>query len=63
MRTLLTLLTLLTGAAAMEPENADSSPSPGSQTVIVVVGAAGAPEYAPQFARWAGLWKQACAKG
>lgn len=47
----------------MEPENAASPPSPGSQTVIVVVGAAGAPEYAPQFDRWAGLWKQACAKG
>lgn len=56
----MTLLALLTGAAATEPENALS---PGSQTVIVVVGAAGAPEYAPQFARWANLWKQACAKG
>jgi len=31
--------------------------------VIVVVGAAGESEYAPQFARWAGLWEQACSKG
>ncbi|UCG46621.1 MAG: hypothetical protein JSU94_14070 [Phycisphaerales bacterium] len=34
-----------------------------SQTVIVVVGAAGAPEYAAQFGEWAGLWREACAKG
>jgi hypothetical protein len=31
--------------------------------VIAVVGAPGASEYAPQFARWANLWKRACAKG
>jgi hypothetical protein len=31
--------------------------------VIVVAGAAGTPEYAPQFARWASLWEQACSKG
>jgi len=37
--------------------------SAASQTVIVVVGAAGATEYAPQFARWASLWKQACTQG
>jgi hypothetical protein len=30
--------------------------------VIVVVGAAGTPEYATQFAAWARLWEQACAK-
>jgi len=34
-----------------------------SQTVIVVVGAAGAPEYEPHFARWADLWRQACTRG
>lgn len=28
----------------------------------MVVGAAGTPEYAAQFAKWAGLWEQACAK-
>jgi len=32
------------------------------QTVIVVVGAAGEPEYAAQFAKWAHLWERACAK-
>ena len=30
--------------------------------VIVVVGAGGTEEYAEQFAEWADLWKQACAK-
>jgi hypothetical protein len=30
--------------------------------VLVVVGAAGAPEYATQFAAWAKLWEQACAQ-
>jgi len=30
--------------------------------VIVVVGASGTPEYAAQFAKWAGLFEQACAK-
>jgi len=32
------------------------------QTVIVVVGAAGEPEYAAQFAKWARLWEQACTR-
>lgn len=32
-------------------------------TVVVVVGAAGATEYATQFAEWAGLWEQACSRG
>lgn len=32
------------------------------QDVIVVVGAGGTPEYAIQFAAWAGLWEQACLK-
>jgi hypothetical protein len=31
--------------------------------VIVVVGAAGTPEYATQFTEWAGLWEKACLKG
>ena len=34
-----------------------------SQSVIVVVGAAGTPEYGAQFALWAGLWEKAAAKG
>jgi hypothetical protein len=42
------------GAAAQDPQRA---------TVIVVVGAAGTPEYASQFAEWAGLWEKACSKG
>jgi hypothetical protein len=32
------------------------------QAVIVVVGAPGTPEYATQFAAWAKLWEQACAR-
>lgn len=31
--------------------------------VIVVVGAAGTPEYAAQFTEWAGFWEKACLKG
>ncbi|MHC4534032.1 MAG: hypothetical protein ACYS6K_08770, partial [Planctomycetota bacterium] len=31
--------------------------------VIVVVGAAGTPEYAVQFTEWAGSWEKACLKG
>ena len=44
----------------------DLDPMPQSaiagSVVIVVVGAAGTPEYATQFAAWAELWEQACAK-
>jgi hypothetical protein len=36
---------------------------PQKPTVIVVVGAAGSPEYGAQFAKWARLWEQACSKG
>jgi hypothetical protein len=32
------------------------------RTLVLVVGAAGEPEYAEQFSAWAGLWKQAAAK-
>lgn len=42
------------GAAAEDPQR---------PTVIVVVGAAGTPEYAVQFAEWAGLWEKGCSKG
>jgi hypothetical protein len=31
--------------------------------VIVVVGAAGTPEYAEKFTQWAALWEKACKKG
>jgi hypothetical protein len=44
------------GFAASEP---DFQMRPA---VLVVVGAPGTPEYATQFAAWAGLWEQACAK-
>jgi hypothetical protein len=40
-----------------------SDPNDDRATVIVVVGAAGSPEYGAQFARSANLWEQACAKG
>jgi hypothetical protein len=33
------------------------------RTLILVVGAAGEPEYGKQFSAWADLWKQAAAKG
>jgi hypothetical protein len=56
------LLTLLIGVqAAAWAVPADAADR--SQTVIVVVGAAGDTEYAPQFAKWADLWKQACSRG
>jgi len=55
-KTLLTMLTLLIGSAS-------TAFSAASQTVIVVVGAAGAPEYVPQFTQWANAWKKACSQG
>lgn len=33
------------------------------RTLVLVVGAAGEPEYGEQFSEWADLWKQAAAKG
>ncbi len=64
MRTLLTLLTLLIGSPGTESVDPVFTPSfAASGTVIVVVGAAGTPEYAPQFVRWADLWKEACGRG
>ncbi len=47
--------------AAMAPEM--SRDIEQRQTVIVIVGAAGEPEYATQFAKWARLWEQASNKG
>jgi hypothetical protein len=44
-------------AQISEPEN------PQYPVVIVVVGAAGTPEYAAQFPEWAALWEKACSKG
>ena len=33
------------------------------RSLVLVIGAAGEPEYGEQFSQWAGLWKQAAAKG
>ncbi len=43
---------------------ASEAPPEGSvrPTVIVVVGASGADQYASEFAEWAGRWRQACEK-
>jgi hypothetical protein len=34
-----------------------------SRSLVLVIGAAGEPEYAEQFSSWAGLWKEAAIKG
>lgn len=47
------------GETAASEASQDTEQRP---TVIVVVGAAGTPEYAAHFARWAGLWEQACSR-
>lgn len=47
--------------ACMASESGD--PNAERPTVIVVVGAAGSPEYGAQFVKWVGLWEQACSKG
>ena len=64
MKVIITLLIgmLILGGAVLsaqisEPEN------PQNPVVIVVVGAAGTPEYAAQFPEWAALWEKACSKG
>jgi hypothetical protein len=38
-------------------------PNTERPTVIVVVGAAGTPEYGSQFVKWTNLWEQACSEG
>ncbi len=50
------------GAAAGSAHGAEQQDSQET-TVIVVVGAAGTPEYATQFTEWARLWEQACSRG
>ena len=50
-------------AQAVRPWRTPQGQRPESQTVIVVVGAGGAEQFAEQFAQWAGLWEKACAKG
>jgi len=55
-------LTLLVGMLSCSGFAGQSESMTEGQTVIVAVGAAGTPEYAAQFAKWAGLWEQACTK-
>jgi hypothetical protein len=57
------LIGALTVWAACPPVSAGLQQDAQKQTVVVVVGASGTPEYAAQFAECAALWKQACAKG
>ncbi|MCP4611222.1 MAG: hypothetical protein GY845_21135 [Planctomycetes bacterium] len=51
------LSSIVSSAQISVPEN------PQIPVVIVVVGAAGTPEYAEQFTEWANLWEKACLKG
>ena len=59
-RAAITLLICLFVAVAAHGEEQRAA---REATVVVVVGSAGAAEYETQFAQWANLWKQACAKG
>jgi hypothetical protein len=43
--------------------NSSSAQTDEQRTLVLVVGAAGEPEYGEQFSAWADLWKQAAAKG
>jgi hypothetical protein len=56
-RALLSLLGLLLCALPLRAQINEG------RTLVLVVGAPGEPEYGEQFAAWAGLWKQAAAKG
>ena len=49
----------ISACMASEPD----SPNSNKPAVIVVVGAAGTPEYGAQFVKWAGLWEQSCSEG
>lgn len=55
-------LTLLVGMLSCSGFAGQSESMTEGQTVIIVVGAAGTPEYAAQFTKWAGAWEQACTK-
>jgi hypothetical protein len=52
-----TLLSLLSSPGPVLAQTNDQ------RALILVIGAAGEPEYGEQFSQWAGLWKQAAAKG
>jgi hypothetical protein len=57
------LIGVLVFTVGARPAAEQSDPNNDRATVIVVVGAAGSPEYGAQFVKSANLWKQACAKG
>ena len=61
------IITLLVGmlilSSTASSAQISESENPQIPIVIVVVGAAGTPEYAAQFTEWAGLWEKACLKG
>ena len=59
--TTLLVCTLALGAAAPVTDDVQQQ-NRQKPAVIVIVGAAGAPEYAEQFAQWAGRWEDACSK-
>jgi hypothetical protein len=60
-----TLLAALCAVGLTAPAVCPASEAvdPNGPVLIVAVGAAGSAEYAPQFAQWADLWRQAAAKG
>lgn len=60
--TTLLVAMLAFGAACLATQGAEQGDTPKA-TVVVVVGAMGAPEYAAKFAEWARLWEKACARG
>lgn len=43
--------------------NASPGQTNAARSLVLVLGAPGEPEYAQQFSSWAGLWKEAAAKG
>jgi len=57
-----TLLVAMLALVPAAPATTETARPDQEQVVVVVVGAGGTPEYARQFAEWAGLWEQVCAK-
>jgi len=57
--TVVGVLVFVSACLAAEPGDSNAEKS----SVIVIVGAAGSPEYGAQFVKWAQLWEQACSKG
>ncbi|NLT76417.1 MAG: hypothetical protein GXX98_07835 [Planctomycetes bacterium] len=57
------LVTFLAGVLALSAITSTARDAVPAQSVIVVVGAPGMPEYLEQFAQWSDLWKTACSEG